>query len=339
MFRTLLTHGTLTLLLLGLVSGTAYAQKPKIKLNPTQTLLLYPEGQSSDKGLEGAEGPLGSNGLTGPEILKENGNLYNTGDSARIDLYIPKKCNGQMVIVCPGGGYHFTSTYNEGLYVAKWMMAKGIAACVVKYRMPNGHWELPLQDVQNAFRYCRANAAKWKVRQIGVIGFSAGGHLAATASTMYKDSLTRPDFSILIYPVITFGAGTSHGGTRNNLIGRKEVWDNHELKVDDYRASMARYESLVEWYSCQNRVTADTPPTFLALSENDRTVPIANSILYYEKLAENKVPAELHLFPVGGHGWGFSKNEYRGDGKPDALAAHRQAFEKCLSDWLDSINH
>ena len=320
-----------------LTTGLAYAQKPKIKFAPTQTLRLYPEGQSVDKGLEGAEGPLESNGLTGPEELRENGNLYNTGDDARIDLYLPKKCNGQMVIVCPGGGYHFTSTYNEGLYVAKWMSTKGIATCVVKYRMPNGHWQVPLQDVQNAFRYCRANAAKWGVKQIGIIGFSAGGHLAATASTMFKDEVTRPDFSILIYPVITFGPNTSHGGTRNNLIGKKEVWDNHDLKVDEYQASMAKYEELVSWYSTENRVSANTPPTFLALSEDDPTVPIANSILYYEKLAEYKVPAELHIYPAGKHGWGFSKNEYRGDGKPDKLAAHRASFEKSLSDWLDLL--
>ena len=121
------------------------------------------------------------------------------------------------------------------------------------------------------------------------------------------------------------------------MIGKKEVWDNHDLKVDEYQASMAKYEELVSWYSTENRVSANTPPTFLALSEDDPTVPIANSILYYEKLAEYKVPAELHIYPAGKHGWGFSKNEYRGDGKPDKLAAHRASFEKSLSDWLDLL--
>lgn len=295
----------------------AFAQKPRIKHKATQTLLLYPEGQNSDKGLEGAEGPLCSNELTGPEELLENGNLYNTGDSARIDLYIPKKCNGKMIIVCPGGGYKFTSTYNEGLYVAHWMNKRNIAVCVVKYRMPNGHWQVPLQDVQNAFRYCRSQAEKWGVKQIGVMGFSAGGHLAATASTMYKDAITKPDFSILIYPVITLGEKTSHGGTRKNLIG-----DNKEMEA---------------YYSTENRVNADTPKTFLALSQDDKTVPIANSIMYYEKLSEYKVPAELHIYPSGKHGWGFSKTEYRADGKEDRLTNHRDTFEKDLGDWLDQL--
>jgi acetyl esterase/lipase len=315
---------------------TAQAQKPRIKLKPTQTLLLYPEGQNVDKGLEGAEGPLENNGLTG-EYMKEDGNLYNTGDSARIDLYLPKKCNGKMIIVCPGGGYRFTSTYNEGLYVANYMLKRNIAVCVVKYRMPNGHWQLPLHDVQNAFRYCRANAEKWGVKQIGVIGFSAGGHLASTVSTMYKDAITKPDFSILIYPVITFGPMTSHGGTRNNLIGKKEKWDNHDLKVDDYNASMAKYNELVEYYSTENRINAETPKTFIAVSQDDKTVPVANSIMYYEKLTEHKVPAALYIFPTGGHGWGFSKTEWRADGKEDRLKNHRSTFEKVLDDWMNAL--
>ncbi|MBP5397902.1 MAG: alpha/beta hydrolase [Bacteroidales bacterium] len=256
--------------------------------------------------------------------MHENGNLYGTADSARIDLYFPKKGNGRMVVVCPGGGYLFCSTYNEGVHVAKWMLEKGIAVCVVKYRMPNGHWQIPLQDVQNALRYCRANAERWKVKRIGVMGFSAGGHLAASASTMFRDSVTRPDFSILIYPVITLGEFTSHGGTRNNLLGKKEVWD-------------APYRSLVERYSIENQVSALTPPTFLAVSEDDNVVPVVNSILYYQKLLEYQVPAELHIFPTGGHGWGFSKNKYRADGKKDRFNAHRDSFEKCLGDWLDAI--
>lgn len=119
-----------------------------------------------------------TNGLTGPETINEKGILRNVSDLARVDLYFPKKPNGQMVVVCPGGGYVKLSTYGEGQHVADWMLSKGITVAVVKHRLPNGHWTVPLEDVHNAFRYCRAHAEEWKVKQIGVIGFSAGGHLA-----------------------------------------------------------------------------------------------------------------------------------------------------------------
>ena len=128
-----------------------------------------------------------------------------------------------MVISCPGGSYYNLSTWNEGVYLAKWMNDRGIACAVVKYRLPNGHWKVPLQDVQNAFRYCRFHAKEWGVSQIGVIGFSAGGHLASTVSTMYVDAVTKPDFSILIYPVISFSENVTHKGTKDNLIGEPRL--------------------------------------------------------------------------------------------------------------------
>ncbi|MCF0176143.1 MAG: alpha/beta hydrolase, partial [Bacteroidales bacterium] len=255
------------------------------RFKPSETLLLYPEGQNVDKGI--ALGPGESNGLTGDEVVMDwgKGNTSNTGDQARIDLYLPEKPNGQMVIICPGGGYAFTSCSNEGTYVADWLMERNIAACIVRYRMPNGHHNVPLTDVQNAFRYCRANAEKWGVNQIGVIGFSAGGHLAASVSTLYVDRETKPDFSILIYPVISFDWDITHYGTRENLIGTKAELEGR--------------------YSLENNVNKRTPATFIALCQDDTTVDPENSMRYYQKLLDFGVPAEIHIWPKGGHGFGF----------------------------------
>lgn len=225
-----------------------YAQ-PGCDLKPTQTFLLYPEGQNVEKGLEGALGP---------------------GES-------------------------------------------------------NGHWEITLRDVQNAFRFCRANASRWGVNQIGVMGFSAGGHLAACTSNMFTDEITRPDFSILIYPVITMEWEYTHKGTRNNLLGKDECWDDQELKAE-----------LVKRYSMEKNVTAATPQTFLAHSTDDKGVPVINSINYYNSLIENGVSAEMHIYPTGGHGWGFNKDIYIGKGK-DKLGYARPEFEASLKRWLESI--
>ena len=306
--------------------------QPVAGLKPSQTVLLYADS------FEGNIDPvyakdiiLGgfkmqeSNGLTGPETINEKGILRNVSDLARVDLYFPKKPNGQMVVVCPGGGYVKLSTYGEGQHVADWMLSKGITVAVVKHRLPNGHWTVPLEDVHNAFRYCRAHAEEWKIKQIGVIGFSAGGHLAACASNLYVDAETRPDFSILIYPVISFDYNVYRSGTRPGLIGKEEVWEGNEVKLNE----------LVEYYSMEKRVTPNTPQTFISHSTNDKTL-VDNSLLYYKSLITHKVPAEMHLWKTGGHGWGFSSEKLVGKGK-DKFAAHRQDFYTALAKWLESI--
>ena len=202
------------------------AAQPVRGLKPSRTVLLYADSFEGNidpvygkeivcAGFEMSE----SNELSGPETIDERGILKNVSDLARVDLYFPKKPNGQMIVVCPGGGYVKVSTYGEGQYVADWLLSKGITVAVLKYRIPNGHWNIPLEDVHNTFRYCRENAEKWKVDQIGVIGFSAGGHLAACASNLYTDAVTRPDFSILTYPVISFDYKVYRSGTRPSLIG------------------------------------------------------------------------------------------------------------------------
>ena len=301
-------------------------------LRPSQTVLLYADSfEGTTDPIYGKEIIYGgfemqdSNGLTGPETVDKAGVMRNVSDLARVDLYFPKKPNGQMIVVCPGGGYSKLTTFKEGLYVADWMLSKGITVAVVKYRLPDGHWTVPLEDVQNAFRYCRANAQKWNVNQIGVIGFSAGGHLAACASNLYVDAATRPDFSILIYPVITFDFNIFSSRTRPSLIGDEEKWTGNQEKFNE----------LIEYYSMEKRVTPDTPQTFISHCTNDKTL-VENSLLYYKSLVANKVPVEMHIWKSGGHGWGFSSEKNVGKGK-DVFAAHRQEFYTVLERWLQSI--
>lgn len=301
-------------------------------LKPAQTVLLYADSfEGNIDPVYGKEIIFGgfemkeSNGLAGPETINEKGILKNVSDLARVDIYFPKKPNGQMVVVCPGGGYVKLSTYGEGQHVAHWMLSKGITVAVVKHRIPNGHWNVPLDDVQNAFRYCRAHAEEWKIKQIGVIGFSAGGHLAACVSNHYVDAATRPDFSILIYPVISFDYNVYRSGTRPGLIGQDQVWEGNEAKLNE----------LVEYFSMEKRVSPDTPQTFISHSTNDKTL-VDNSLIYYKSLIAHKVSAEMHLWKSGGHGWGFSSENLVGKGK-DKLGAHRTEFYTALEGWLENI--
>ena len=212
------------------------------------------------------------------------------------------KGNGTSVIICPGGGYGHLAINKEGYKVAKWLNSIGISAFVLKYRLPNDLIMKdksigPLQDVQEAVRTLRRNAEKWNIdpAKIGVIGFSAGGHLAATVATHYDDKVyevpdktsARPDFSILIYPVISMQEGITHMGSRNNLLGEKANSEN------------------IEKYSNEKRVDAKTPKTFLVHATDDDAVPVENSINYYLALKQNKVPTEMHLYEKGGHGFGL----------------------------------
>lgn len=311
-------------LLLGTIALNA---QPSTDLRPDETVLFY-----VDSFHHGADPVYGKEisyaGFTmhtknhpdGPEKITSRGGLYNVSDQARMDLYFPKRPNGQMVIICPGGGYSYTSTYNEGVYVAEWMIERGITVAVVKYRMPDGHSTVPAEDVENAFRYSRKHAAEWGITQIGIMGFSAGGHLAATISTKWTEPQTRPDFSVLIYPVITMEKGLTHQGTRENLITEKAEWHHH----------------IADAYSLEKQVTRFTPTTFLALCSDDYTVPAENSLRYYAQLLDCNVPVEMHIWPSAGHGWGFSSERYVGKGN-DGFAYARKAFESSLERWLEAI--
>lgn len=246
-----------------------------------------------------------------------------------IEVYLPTRqmANGKAILIFPGGGYGILAYDWEGTDFAKWLNAQGIAGIVVKYRLPKSETltdpkEVPLLDAQRAMRLVRHHAAEWKIdpSQIGVMGFSAGGHLASTLSTQYthevsrpKDALdtlsARPDFSILVYPVISFRDASAHAGSRNALIGADA---SQELK---------------DRFSAEINVTADTPPSFLVHAQDDKGVPIENSFLYYKALHSHQVKAALHLYPTGGHGFGF------GLGKGDL-----ENWRNILLGWIDDLD-
>lgn len=251
-----------------------------------------------------------------------NGEIVRIGkiSAPELTVYLPKPeiATGSAVLIIPGGGYSIVAIDHEGFEVAKWLNTLGIAGIVLKYRLPSdvimdNKSIGPLQDAQEAMRVIRRNAEKWNLKtdKIGVIGFSAGGHLASTLSTHYDEKVyelkdntsARPDFSILIYPVITFDAAFTHKGSRNNLIGENPSEDQ------------------VKKFSNELQVNSQTPPAFLVHSSNDEAVPVQNSILYYQQLQKNKVQAEMHIFQKGGHGYGLAKNRGTESGWP-ALCAN-----------------
>ncbi|RVT79575.1 beta-galactosidase [Flavobacterium sufflavum] len=213
-----------------------------------------------------------------------------------------KSSKNAAVIICPGGGYALLSIDKEGINVAKWFNSIGVSAFVLKYRLPSDDIMTdktvgPLQDAQEAIRTLRRNADIWNLdaNKIGIMGFSAGGHLASTASTHYLDKVydakgdlsARPDFSMLIYPVISMEKGITHNGSKESLLGK--------MASDD----------LIAKYSNEKLVDEKTPPTFLVHATDDGAVPVENSINYYLALKKNKVPAEMHLYQNGGHGFGL----------------------------------
>ena len=230
-----------------------------------------------------------SNGIEVAESITKEGHALNSKE-ALMYVYLPQKCDSltAAVLICPGGGYGRQAMVHEGHDVAKWLNSKGVAAVVLKYRLPNGHSSIPLEDAQEAMRSIRRHAKEWKINpgKVGVCGFSAGGHLASTLGTHF-DVSTRPDFMILFYPVISMKQGVTHGGSRLNLIGKEPVADLEKL------------------YSNEEQVTSQTPPTFLILSDDDKAVPPLNSTQFYNALKTNGVAASMYIFPSGGHGFGF----------------------------------
>ncbi|HRZ97537.1 MAG TPA: alpha/beta hydrolase [Paludibacter sp.] len=214
------------------------------------------------------------------------------------------KNTGTAVVVCPGGGYYGISFVNEGTEVAKWLNKLGITAVILHYRLPDDAIMInksiaPLQDGQEAMRIVRRNAKKWGIdpHKIGIMGFSAGGHIASTVSTHFdekvyepKDSTSaRPDFSLLVYPVISMDTAITHMGSRESLLGKNPVPD------------------MVKYFSNALQVTAKTPPAFMMHSIDDGVVPVQNSIEYALEMKKHNIPCELHIYERGGHGYGLGK--------------------------------
>jgi acetyl esterase/lipase len=242
-----------------------------------------------------------------PSNLKEeelsNGRVTHITEPELI-VYFPAKQDSlhTSVIICPGGGYARLAMNHEGHDVAKALNKMGITAFVLKYRVPNDTCMkdksiVPLADAQQAIYLVRQNAVKWNINpsKVGIMGFSAGGHLAASLSTLYSynlhnynDSISlRPDFSVLVYPVISFRDSISHSGSKHRLIGEHPT------------------EEMTSLFSCNEQVTNNTPPAFLMVANDDKTVPVINSKVYYDALLKHKVPAEIYISQNGGHAFGL----------------------------------
>ncbi len=253
-----------------------------------------------------------------PPNFRETGEvtIWDTSDIVRvrnvqkpdIAVFLPSKKNatGEAVVICPGGGYQILAYDWEGSDIARWLNSKGIAAIVLKYRLPVSSNNIephksPLMDAQRALRIVRTHAAIWNLDpgKIGIMGFSAGGHLASTLSTHYDGGdpassdpvervSCRPDFSILVYPVISFQDEVTHGGSKRSLLGEQPD------------------AKLVEHFSNELQVTEDTPPAILIHSADDKGVPVQNSLLYFDAIRKHNKLSELHVYPYGGHGYSLA---------------------------------
>jgi acetyl esterase/lipase len=264
------------MLILVLFSAFLAAQTP-------QTELLWPEGAPGAVGTEAADRPA-------------------------LDYWPAARPNGAAVLVCPGGGYGHLAVDHEGKQVAEWFNGFGVSVFVLKYRLgPRYRHPAPLDDARRAMRMIRERAGRLGLdaKRVGVMGFSAGGHLASTLSTLYKSAEERPDFSILVYPVISFRTKYGHSGSVRNLLGTPPD------------------PELVWRLSTELAVTAETPPTFLFHTNADAGVPPENSVFYYLALRRYGVPAEMHIYQEGRHGVGLAQ-------KDEVLSS----WPARLKDWL-----
>jgi len=246
-----------------------------------------------------------NNGITEKETKDKNGFVINIAEARMYAYLAPKKnISNAAVLICPGGGYWGISAEKEGSEFAVWLNKLGVSAFILYYRMPNKHFEIPLKDAQTALQIIRKGAKEWNIdkHKIGIAGFSAGGHLASTVGTQYT-SKNKPDFMVLLYPVISMKEGLTHNGSRKNLLG-----DNPS-------------EELVNRFSNELHVTKNTAPTFIVVATDDNTVPAENSQLFYKKLQENKVSTRLFTFEKGGHGFGLRKSGLKVDNWPELLKA------------------
>lgn len=264
-----------------------------LKLNAQQTVPLYNDTIPNATGYRMTEIPVQWNGaITG---------VRNVSQPA-LTVYLPaaRTANGTAVIICPGGGYWFENAVPEGKVIAETFARHGVTAFVLKYRLPSDSIMRdktigPLQDAQQAIKLVRQRASEWHIdpKKIGIMGFSAGGHLAASAATHFQTAYIpnpqsislRPDFAVLVYPVISFMPELVHKGSRDLLLGP------------------APSAEQLKFFSNELQVSPQTPPTWLTHAGDDTLVPVANSIRFYEALISDHVPAEMHLYPKGGHGF------------------------------------
>ena len=245
-----------------------------------------------------------------------------------IEVFLPAKkyATGEAILIFPGGGYHVLAYDWEGTDIAKWLNSMGIAGIVCKYRLPKSPsilepWKAPLQDAQRAMRLVKAHASEWEIEtsKIGIMGFSAGGHLASTLGTHFNEEIykpidmtdtisARPQFMVLMYPVVSFNAEVAHLGSRNALIGAEPD------------------PNLIAHFSNELQVNSNTPPTFLIHAGDDKSVSVENSLLFYNALRKNDVPVEMHIYPTGGHGFSLALND-----------DHLGSWKMLLRGWLRGL--
>lgn len=252
---------------------------------------LWPEGAPHDNGIDYLNPDLETKRIYKPQMHV---------------FTVKSKTPTKAVILMPGGAYEVLAVYKEGFMWKQFFNREKVATIVLTYRTPNGHHEVPAEDVYQAMRLVKQHAEEWNIdtTQIGVMGFSAGGHLASTVAT-HAPTDVWPAFQILFYPVISMSDELTHKQSRNNLLGNN---DTPELR---------------EYYSNELQVKPFTPRAYIIAADNDKVVPVMNSIKYYEALKKYKIPAEMHLFPSGGHGFGIYPS-----------FKYHEALMKTLSDWL-----
>lgn len=268
-------------------SATLFAQKPiEIK--------VWPNGAPNSNGITTAEKQIDESRVSDVTV-------------PTLTIYRAAKPNGMAIVACPGGGYVRLATAHEGHDMAAWFNAQGITYAVLKYRMPNTHHDVPLSDALQAIRIMKQHADEWKFNKVGIMGSSAGGHLASTAATHFTED-SRADFQILFYPVVSM-INPTHQGSKDNLLGKTPS------------------EEMLNLYSNERQVTPQTPPAFIMHSSDDKAVPVSNSVDYYTALVKNGVPASLHIYPIGGHGWGFRDN-----------FIYKRQWTGELEKWLREIN-
>lgn len=275
-----------------------------LKLLPTLLLLMVSAVSLAQKGTNMELWPKGAPNSNGDDK-----------DRAELTVYLPdaKKATGRAVVCCPGGGYSHLAMDHEGHQWATFFNNQGIALVVLKYRMPHGNPMIPISDAEEAMKTVRRHAVEWHIdrNNVGIMGFSAGGHLASTIAT-HSTGDAAPNFQILFYPVITMDLGFTHKGSHDNFLA-----EGHSKK---------ELRKLETEYSNDLQVNRTTPRAFLALSDDDKAVPAANGFGYYQQLYKHDVPASIHIYPTGGHGWGYR----------ESFTYHYQmVFE--LKGWLESF--
>lgn len=249
-----------------------------------------------------------------------------------LTIYLPQKSSGIGVVICPGGGYSGVAMDHEGHDIAKRLNEAGIAAFVLKYRTPLATYQddktyAPIQDAQRAIQLIRKNAKQWQLNtnKIGILGSSAGGHLAASAATMYGNTYIanadkidlRPSFLILNYPVITFTDAYTHKGSRFKLIGKPDGDENDAMD-----------KAMIDLFSCEQHVDGRTPPCFIIHAIDDDVVPVQNALLFAAALQQNNVKYKTFFYAQGGHGFGMDNATADKDWMPDAITFIKQLFKK-----------